>query len=471
VSGRLAEELTRAIRGGKLFVTGANEALAGGDVDALASRVADALISRGVVLREPVHAVIGNRPGDLSALLGIWRAGAVAVPVHVSTPLPALQTLQAATGARFSICRDAVEEIGGSPPPHRPLLDDAALIVFTSGSTGQPKGVVIGHDRLAEKLEVLARLISPRPGDVVLLPLQLTFIFGIWVSLLTVLAGAHLHLFPKFTADAVRRALAENGTVLVSVPTMLRALTAGEARSAPALRAVLTGGEPLGTALAATVRASWPDAGLYDLYGLTETGSCDFCLAPADQPEGLGAIGRPTENVGFRILADNGSVAERGLPGELQVRTPYGMLGYLDDPGLTASSFSDSFFRTGDLAKLRADGRVELVGRAKEMISRGGNKVSPLEIDQLFLSHPHVGAALSAGVPDPRLGETIHVVVVPREGAALDPQALRDWASRRVERYKVPDAIHVREALPTGQTGKADRTAVARIVHEAVVTY
>jgi acyl-CoA synthetase (AMP-forming)/AMP-acid ligase II len=116
VSGRLAEELTRAIRGGKRFVTGANEALAGGDVDALASRVADALISRGVVLREPVHAVIDNRPGDLSALLGIWRAGAVAVPVHVSTPLPALQTLQAATGARFSICRDVVEEIGGSPP-------------------------------------------------------------------------------------------------------------------------------------------------------------------------------------------------------------------------------------------------------------------------------------------------------------------------------------------------------------------
>ena len=105
------------------------------------------------------------------------------------------------------------------------------------------------------------------------------------------------------------------------------------------------------------------------------------------------------------------------------------------------------------------------------MILRWGNKLSPLEIDQLFLSHPHVGAALSAGVPDPRLGETIHVVVVPREGAALDPQALRDWASRRVERYKVPDAIHVREALPTGQTGKADRTAVARIVHEAVVTY
>ena len=233
------------------------------------------------------------------------------------------------------------------------------------------------------------------------------------------------------------------------------------------MRAVLTGGEPLERTLAAAVRASWPGAGLHDLYGLTETGSCDFCLAPADQPDGFGAIGRPTENVAFRIVAADGSLAAEGSPGELWIRTPYGMLGYLDDPGLTQTSFGDGFFRTGDLARMRADGRVELVGRLKEMIVRGGNKVSPLEIDRLFLGHPDVQAALSAGVPDLRLGETIHVVVVPREGAALDPHALRDWARERIDRYKLPDAIHVRDALPTGRTGKADRTAVARIGREA----
>ena len=115
--------------------------------------------------------------------------------------------------------------------------------------------------------------------------------------------------------------------------------------------------------------------------------------------------------------------------GELAIRTPFGMLGYLDDPALTGGSFSEGYLRTGDLARLRPDGRVEIVGRLKDIISRGGNKIAPAEIDALLGSHPDVAAALCAGVPDPRLGEAIHAVVVPRANAALTPEALRRWAS------------------------------------------
>jgi len=115
---------------------------------------------------------------------------------------------------------------------------------------------------------------------------------------------------------------------------------------------------------------------------------------------------------------------------------------------------------------VRDDGRVELVGRAKEMISRGGNKVAPLEIDALFAAHPDVHAALSAGVPVARLGETIHLFVVPRAGAALDPEGLRAWAMARIERYKVPDVIHVGDALPIGRTGKADRAAARALAEQ-----
>src|SRR5581483_1101007 len=215
---------------------------------------------------------------------------------------------------------------------------------------------------------------------------------------------------------------------------------------------ILTGGEVLTPQLARQMR-HWSAAEIHDLFGLTETGTCDFHCEPAEQPHGFGTIGRVTDNVAFRISAD----------GELLIRSPYGMLGYLDDPALTAASFDGGYFRTGDLARMHEGGYVALIGRAKDTISRGGLKIAPLEIDNLLADHPDVAAALCAGVPDERLGETIHAVVVPRKGVALDTKALREWLLSRTERYKVPEVFYVRDALPSGATGKADRRAVARL--------
>jgi long-chain acyl-CoA synthetase len=228
------------------------------------------------------------------------------------------------------------------------------------------------------------------------------------------------------------------------------------------LRAILTGGELLPAALGESVRAALPRAGISDLYGLTETGSCDFCLPPAERDSGAGTIGRPTEGVAFRVIGEDGRPAPDGATGELLIRTPFGMLGYLDDPALTAASFDDGYFRTGDLARVRSDGRVEIAGRLKDIIARGGNKIAPAEIDALLASHPDVAAALTAGVPDDRLGEAIWAIVVPKPGAALTAEALRRWAAERIEKYKVPDAIHFRDALPLGPTGKVQRSGVAR---------
>ena len=259
------------------------------------------------------------------------------------------------------------------------------------------------------------------------------------------------------------KSLGDGATVLAAVPTMLRSMLAAGAIAAPALRTILAGGETLGTALGGSLRAALPQAGVYDLYGLTETGSCDFCLPPAEQIDGAGCIGRPTEQVAFRLVGDDGRPVPDGAQGELAIRTPFGMLGYLDDPASTAASFSDGYFHTGDLARLRPDGRVEIVGRLKDIVSRGGNKIAPAEIDALLGSHPDVAAALCAGVPDPRLGEAIHAVVVPRANADLTPEALRRWAAERIERYKVPDAIYLRDALPLGSTGKVRRAGVAEL--------
>jgi acyl-CoA synthetase (AMP-forming)/AMP-acid ligase II len=417
---------------------------------ALAGHVAGALAAHGIVPGEPVHVRIGNRPSDLGALLGIWQAGAVAVPVHVAAVPATSERLQRRTQARVCIDGERVDVIAQQAPPERPLLRDAALVIFTSGSTGEPKGVVIGHRPFAEKLAVLDRLLSLRADDVVLLPLQVTFIFGLWMSLLTLMRGARLVLVPRFSRDAVGRGLAD-ATVLAGVPSMYRTLLADAVPCAPRLRLILTGGEVLPPRLAEAMRR-FAGAAIHDLYGLTETGSCDFCLAPTDQPAGFGTIGRPTAGVDFRIAA-----------GELQIRTPYGMLGYLDDPALTQASFADGYFRTGDLARLTAAGNVELIGRAKDIVSRGGHKIAPLEIDNLLAEHPDVAAALCAGVPDERLGEVLHAVVVPRAGVHLDAAALRAWLLARTERWNVPEAFHVRDALPAGATGKADRRAVAAL--------
>jgi acyl-CoA synthetase (AMP-forming)/AMP-acid ligase II len=366
-------------------------------------------------------------------------------------------------GARFRVVCGHVDHITEAPPPARELLREAALVIFTSGSTGTPKGVVIGHQRLAAKLGVLDRLLGLSTQDRVVVPLQLTFIFGIWVSLLSLHRGARLVLIPKFTAQTLAQSLAGGGTVLAAVPSMLRAMVGANVQ-APALRTILTGGEMLPAALGESLRAAAPRAGIYDLYGLTETGSCDFCLLPHERGGGSGSIGRPTEGVGFCILGEDGRRTADGIAGELCIRSPYGMLGYLDNPALTASSFCDGYFRTGDLARLRADGRIEIVGRLKDIISRGANKIAPAELDALLSSHPGVAAALTAGVPDERLGEAIWAIVVPKLGAELTAETLRGWAAERIERYKVPDRIVFRDALPVGPTGKLQRSGVAPAV-------
>lgn len=138
---------------------------------------------------------------------------------------------------------------------------------------------------------------------------------------------------------------------------------------------MLTGGEALSPSLTQAVRGGWPKAELVDLYGSTETGSCD-CHRPRDVSE-AGSIGMPTEGVSFRIVRDDGALAALGETGELRIRTACGMLGYLDGAELTRSALEADHFRTGDLARLRQDGHVELVGRSKEIIARGGNKIAP----------------------------------------------------------------------------------------------
>ena len=433
------------------------------ELDRRAAALARALTTGGISTDEPVAVRVGNRALDLAGFLGIWRAGGVAVPIHRTTPERVTAELLRRSGARFLVESAEVsrpDPLRGPPVP-RALLTGAALVIFTSGTTGTPKGVVLTHAGFAGKLATIDS-VFPFPAETrTLLLLQLTFSFGQWVSLLTLHHGGTLVLHERFEVERALAALAEERIERLGiVPTMMRALLpllAGSGISRDGIpRLFMAGGETMAAGLSRAWRAALPEAALADIYGLTETSTCDFFLPSADQDRFPGTIGTPMPQVDYTLFE-----------GELAIRTPFVMAGYLDEPELTASAFRDGYFRTGDLAERTQEGRVRLVGRAKELIHRAGNKVSPLEVERVFLEHPEIQEALATGLPDPRLGEAIHLLIVPAAGASPRPQELRAWAASRLERYKLPDAIHFGSAIPLGRTGKADRAALRISLQDA----
>ncbi len=436
----------------------------------MAAAVERALRQAGLNQDEPVLLPVANEARDAAALIGVWLAGGVAVPVARHAPASAIDGVRVATGARLCVTNAADELVGkiaDKAPPYRPLLGGAALVVFTSGSTGRPKGVVLSHRAFIGKLEAIDRVLGFTSRTRTLLVLQITFVFGMWVLLLTLLKGGTAWMRAGFEPLGALAALKDQRVSDVAVvPTMLRKFLAlDEKLSAPliasaALERILTGGEPFDRALSARLRDFMPDVGVVDIYGLTETCSSDFFVTADEREAFAGTIGRPGLGVQFRIADDQGRELPAGTAGELHIRTPFVMNGYLDDPELTRGAFADGYFRTGDLARARADGCVELAGRIKDQINRGGAKVSPLELDHLLAQHPAVAAALTAGVPDPIVGERIHALVVPRANAGVDEKELREWVAARIEKFKWPDVYHIGHQLPIGRTGKVDRNAL-----------
>jgi len=435
-----------------------------------ATAIEQALRQAGLNEDEPVLLPVANEARDAAALIGVWLAGGVAVPVARHAPASAIESVRLATGARLSAINAAgklVSKVADEAPPDRPLLRGAALVVFTSGSTGRPKGVVLSHRAFIGKLEAIDSVLGFTAHTRTLLVLQITFVFGMWVLLLTLLKGGTASMRARFEPLGALAALKDQRiSDLALVPTMMRKLLAlDEERAAPlvasaALKRILTGGEPFDRALSARLNDFMPDVRVVDIYGLTETCSSDFFVKADEREVFAGTIGRPGPGVQFRIANDRGHELPPGTVGELQIRTPFVMNGYLDDPELTRAAFADGYFRTGDLARARADGCVELAGRIKDLINRGGAKVSPLELDHLLAAHPAVAAALTTGVPDPILGECIHALVVPRANAGVDEKELREWVAARIEKFKWPDVYHFGDQLPIGGTGKVDRNAL-----------
>ena len=416
------------------------------------------LVKLGLCSSEPVLTPVGGQAEDVAAILAVIEAGGVAVPFHCTSHNDTRAHLESATLARFVLSKPNLEKrslpapltISEALPPKRPLLDDAAMITYTSGSTGKPKGVVLSRKRISAKLFTICEAIEMGEEPVAVVPLQLQFSFGQWAIFLPLIMGGTVHITARFSPEWAGQIIRDQPvTHLAAVPTMLRLMMEGE-RSNTSMR-ILTGGEAVNSKLNRAIFQRWPNATINGIYGLTETGTCDlFRFDRAGLPSD-DSLGYPANRI--QVMTDPAT-------SELLIQSPYAMLGYLDMPELTLETICDGWIRTGDIAEINKDSSVSLRGRIKDLINRGGNKVAPIEVEAIFADHPAISAVLVPGVSDPQFGESIHMLVVPKNAKAPSKQALIDWAKDRTDRFKLPDVVHYGECLPLGPTGKADRTAL-----------
>jgi malonyl-CoA/methylmalonyl-CoA synthetase len=457
------------------------------------ARVARALLAGADDLREGrVCFLVPPSFGYAAVQWGVWRAGGVAVPLAVSHP-PAelayaigdadasvvvasaefaevLRPLAAAHGARFVTLDEAVAADMGALPE----VDEGrrAMMLYTSGTTGRPKGVVWTHATLRAQLETLSEAWGWRADDRTLLVLPLHHVHGI-VNILSCALwnGAVCEVAARFDADEVWARI-ESGelTVFMAVPTVYRRLIAAWEAADEARRARMSAGWGMrlmvsgSAALPVQTLERWREiAGhtLLERYGMTEIGmALSNPLVGERRP---GFVGLPLPGVDVRLVDEEGGEVETGTPGEIEVRGPGVFLEYWRRPDATADAFRPGrWFRTGDVAVVE-DGYYRILGRRSvDIIKTGGYKVSALEIEEVLRTHPSIAECAVVGVEDPEWGERVCAAVEVRDGA-LTLEDLLPWARERLAPYKLPRALTTVDALPRNAMGKVTKPDVAKI--------
>jgi long-chain acyl-CoA synthetase len=451
------------------------------ELDAASGHVADLLLRDGLRPGDRVALLLPNVPEFAAAYYGVLRAGGIAVPLDplltrtevggilqdagagrllvwqaLERAAPAsggLTVFVLAPGSFFDVANDAIWD---PPVPVGP--NDAAVILYTSGTTGRPRGVELSHANLAGNAAATAERLRYRVGDVVLAALPLCHVFGQTCGLNAVIASGACLVMAQSLEPGVLLGLLGRGDVdvMLATPTAYAGLLAADRaqllmRVAP--RTAVSGGAPLDGAL----HAAWErttGAPLAEGYGLTET-SPVVCLDAPDTTRRPGSIGWPLVGVQLRVVDGAGADVAAGETGELVVRGPNVMKGYWRRPAETAAVLSgDGWLRTGDLARCGPDGRYEIAGRAKDLIITEGYNVHPREVEEAITAHPAIREAAVLGVPHPLLGEEIVACAVLREDAECSSDALMSHLVERLARYKLPRRLWFVAALPRTATGK-----------------
>jgi long-chain acyl-CoA synthetase len=426
------------------------------DLARAVAEFAEHLAARGVRPGQRVALSIPNRPDFVVALLGGLAAGVTVAPLDIllkdDERVAIVADLEPALLVEAGIGGELVEQI---LPGARPTDPAPALVLYTSGSTGRPKGSLLSHAALTFANRSWAEpVMALREEDVVLAALPLGHSFGLNGALLApLLTGATVRLVERFVPDAVRTVLEHDGvTVLPAVATMFRRLLDGGFAGAATLRLAVSGAAPCPWDLAEAWRAR-TGIRIVRGYGMTELFRPLSYLAAesTDHPE---CVGRPVPGVEIRVIDDDGAAVAPGETGELLIRTPAALDGYLGSPEETRAVLRDGWFHTGDLARLTPDGYVTIAGRKRERILRAGYSIFPAEVETVLHAHPDVVEAAVIPVPHPELGEEVAAFVALRPGAAAGPDDLIAWCRDRLAAFKYPRKVTVLNALPRSATGK-----------------
>ncbi|HEY0283828.1 MAG TPA: long-chain fatty acid--CoA ligase [Vicinamibacterales bacterium] len=483
-------------------------------LNAWANQIANALAASGIRRGDHVALLCPNLPYFPAVYFGILKSGATVVPLNVllkpreiayhlrdsdakamfcfqGTPeLPMAEAAKAAI-AVVPACKTlivlphpsipldlALEDgldviplarfIGGQPSSFETVAtqpDDTAVILYTSGTTGQPKGAELTHLNMVVNAMVSAELCasshdeSGRHATAITLPL-----FHATAQTAQMLAYLHLGgtlvLLPRFDPAALLTAMAaERTTHWIGVPTMYWTLLKHArdqkidvSSAATTLRLAVSGGAPMPVELMRDFEKTF-GVRIIEGYGLSET-SPVATFNHLERPSKPGTVGQPLFAVDIMIVNDNDEPVEIGQPGEVVIRGHNVMKGYYKQPEATAQAMRNGWFHTGDIGVFDADGYLSIVDRMKDMILRGGLNVYPRELEEVMLTHPAVSLVAVIGVPDERLGEEVKAFVVKKPGAEVTEDALRSWCKEQFAAYKYPRFIEFRTELPMSATGK-----------------
>jgi long-chain acyl-CoA synthetase len=456
---------------------------------AAAAAVAGDLRERGVEPGDRVGLVLPNVPAYPILFYGALLAGAVVVPMNPLLKAREVEYYLNDSGMKVvygwdgsgDVVPDAAKAVGitgivvpatgptdlaGTPitEPVEREDGDTAVILYTSGTTGQPKGAELTHHNLVTNAATTSEtLIEIGPDDVIMGCLPLFHVFGLTCGLnAAVKSGATLTLIPRFDpAKALEVVARDQVTVFEGVPTMYAAMlhspAAGDADMS-SLRTCITGGSAMPVEILKQFESTF-GCEVFEGYGLSETAPVASFNQPGHERK-PGTIGFPVRGCEMRVVDDNGHDVADGEPGEIAIRGENVMKGYWNRPDATTEAIPDGWFRTGDIATKDSDGYYTIVDRKKDLIIRGGYNVYPREVEETLYEHPAVAEAAVIGIKHAELGEEIGAAVALKPDASVDPEELKAFVKERLAAYKYPRSVWLVDALPKGPTGKILRRNV-----------